>query len=441
MKWILVFVVGLSGVLWTGAMRAQTVTTFAGVAGSHGAGNGPGNQATFYKPLGIALDPAGNLYVADAGNNLIRKITPDGTVSTLAGSGIPGSGIGQGTGASFNSPQGVVVDSASGNVYVVDTGNRSIRKITSSGYVTTLASNGFITDPTGLALDPSGATLYVADYSSNAILAVSTSTGAVSNVVAPGAGGIIHPVSVAVDKSGAVYFSEYGHSNIYHIVGGNVNLLAGIGIAGATNGPYATASFQEPYGMAFDSSGKLYVADFSNNLVRFLGNGIASTFAGTGQLGSDNGNGFAASFSNPAGIAVDAAGNVYVSEYTSHVIRKISPPLTQVGSPLSLVGGRFHVTLQYLGYASNAQWTLGNAWQINDSYGYFGTSDPTSPDVLVKMINFCGVNNSWSVYISGATDVGISINIVDTKTGHSYQTGNTLGNPFNLVRAQAFSCP
>jgi sugar lactone lactonase YvrE len=163
------------------------VTTLAG-SGHDGSANGTGSAASFYGPYGIAMDSSGNIYVADTWNQLIRKITSGGVVTTLAGGGagfdsngfaIPGNANGTGTAASFSFPEGVAVDSL-GNVYVADSGNDLIRKITSGGVVTTLAGGGSGTatngsgtaasfsEPTGVAVDSSG-NVYVADSHNNLI--------------------------------------------------------------------------------------------------------------------------------------------------------------------------------------------------------------------------------------------------------------------------------
>ncbi|CAN5153396.1 SBBP repeat-containing protein [soil metagenome] len=143
------------------------VTTFAGSYGNFGSVNGTGTAATFYAPAGLAVDAYGNVYVADAANMLIRKISPSGIVTTLAGSGARGAANGAADKASFNAPAGVAVD-ALGNVYVADTGNNMIRKINTSGTVSTYADGGYFNAPSGIAVDASG-NVYVADSNNNVI--------------------------------------------------------------------------------------------------------------------------------------------------------------------------------------------------------------------------------------------------------------------------------
>jgi serine/threonine-protein kinase len=267
-----------------------SVTTLAG-NGSQGAANGMGTAASFYQPTGVATDTAGNIYVADYRNNLIRKISPAGLVSTLTGGGLQGAANGTAINSSFNQPTGVAVD-ASGNVYVADNGNHLIREVSPNGNVTTLAGSGIPGSANG------------------------TGTAASFNF----------PQGVAVDASGNVYVADYGNNMIRKISpAGAVTTLAGSGETGAGNSP-DTVSFNKPIGLALDAAGNIYVADFGNNMVRKVTPaGVVSTLAGSITSGSANGTGAAASFNGPTGVAVDASGNVYVADYGNNLIRVISP--------------------------------------------------------------------------------------------------------------------
>jgi len=207
------------------------------------------------------VDSAGTVYVSDFKNNTIRKIA-NGTVSTLPS-------------AQLNEPIGVAVDSV-GNVYVADASNNIIRKITPSGTMSTLAV-GF-KYPTGVAIDSAGL-LYVADSGNHAIRTVTSS--------------------------------------------GVVNTLAG-GSNGNQDGWGSSASFNYPYGVAVTSSGIVYVADRSNNMIRRIENGYVMTIAGSNNSGSSDGTGASASFSNPESVAVDSAGIVYVADHYNNAVRKIT---------------------------------------------------------------------------------------------------------------------
>jgi len=321
--------------------RIRKITT-TGVVSTF-AGNGYAEQ--FSSPSGIAVDATGNLYVADFGNNRIRKITPAGVVSTLAGSGTAGFADGAGTTAQFHRPIDVAVD-ASGNVYVADWRNHSIRKITPAGVVSTLAGSGefgfadgegsaaLFHAPSGVAVDASD-NVYVADLNNHLIRKI-TSTGVVSTLAgnwgnigfADGEGETVQfcgPFGVALDASGNVYVADNGNNRIRKITpAGVVSTLAGSGTAGLADGVGADAQFHYPNGVAVDTSGNVYVADTSNCLIRKITpTGVVSTLAGGGTGISANGDGATATFSGPIDVAVDSSGNVYVVELNAHHIRKI----------------------------------------------------------------------------------------------------------------------
>jgi streptogramin lyase len=242
----------------------------------------------------VAVDAAGNVYVADTNNYTIRKISPDGFVTTLAGTaGSPGSADGSGAAVSFNFPAGVAVDAA-GNVYVADTDNHTIRKITSAGVVTTLA---------GTAL----------------------SQGSADGIGA--AARFDYPQGVAVD-AGNVYVADRDNYTIRKITSaGVVTTLAGTaGNQGPTDGTGAAARFDYPHGVAVDAAGNVYVADTDNHAIRKISPaGVVTTLAGAASnRGSADGPGATAGFNSPYGVAVDAAGNVYVADTSNHLIRKIN---------------------------------------------------------------------------------------------------------------------
>jgi len=253
------------------------VTLVAG-SGAAGSANGTGSAATFNGPSGIAVDVNGNIYVADWLNHLIRKITPAGVVTTLAGSGLQGTANGTGTAASFNNPTDVATDAA-GNVYVADYFNFLIRKITPAGVVTTFAGNGVQASTDGPAANAS----------------------------------FNYPSSAVVDPSGNVYVTDK-YTNIVRKISqaGVVSTFAGSsGVQGAANGQGAAASFYHPTSIAIDVSGNFYIADCLNHLIRKITpGGLVSTLAGSGSAGSANGTGTAASFNQPTGLTVDPAGEI-----------------------------------------------------------------------------------------------------------------------------------
>jgi sugar lactone lactonase YvrE len=316
------------------------VTTLAGSTTS-GSADGTGSAASFNDPYGVAVDSSSNVYVGDYGNNEIRKVTSAGVVTTLAGApGPTNSGSADGTGASaqFTGPAGVAVDS-SGNVYVADTGNNEIRKVTSTGVVTTLAgapgeinygsadgigASAQFAGPTGVAVDSSG-NIYVADTENNEIrkvtsagvvttLAVSTNPGSADGTGS--AAGFHQPTGVAIDSSGNVYVADWGNNQIRKVTPeGVVTTLAGSTNPGSADGTGSAASFESPIGVAVDSSGDVYVADTFNFEIREVTpGGVVTTVAGSSAAGSANGTGSAASFRFPTGVAVDPSGNIYVAD-------------------------------------------------------------------------------------------------------------------------------
>ncbi len=326
----------------TSSTPAATVTT----PGAPSAPSGARSGASFLSPVGFAVDPAGNVYVADYGNNEIYRITPAGVVKTFAGSGAQGDADGAGSAASFYFPESVAVDSA-GNVYVADYGNNEIRKITPAGAVKTFAGSSTKGDadgtgsaasfdgPEGVAVDSAG-NAYVADYGNNEIRKI-TPAGVVRTFAGLGAQGDADgtgsaasfdgPEGVAVDPAGNVYVADYGNNEIRKITpAGVVTTFAGSGAQGDADGTGSAASFDGPEGVAVDSAGNVYVADYGNNKIRKITPaGVVTTFAGSGAQGDADGTGSAASFDGPEGVAVDSAGNVYVGDEFNNEIRKITP--------------------------------------------------------------------------------------------------------------------
>ena len=327
-------------------VRAFTFITLAGssIAGSQ---NGAGRAAQFNSEMGVASDNAGNVYVADTYNSTIRKISPDGVVTTLAGlAGRIGSANGVGSLARFFWPSGVAVDGG-GTVYVADTYNSTIRKITPAGSVSTFAGAaglvGFSDGPGGsarfnqpisVAVGGNGV-LYVADAGNNSIRRVTpggvvgTLAGWTNAGYADGVGTnalLNGPAGVGVDGLGNVFVADTGNDTIRKIeTNGVVSTLAGLaGSAGSTDGAGADARFNGPAGLAADAAGNLFVADtYSYTIRRVATNGTVTTIAGApGRYGYRDGAGTNALFELASGIAVDGSGNVYVADTDNNVIRK-----------------------------------------------------------------------------------------------------------------------
>ena len=378
-------------------------TTIAGQSGvAHGSQDGPAATALFSNPEGIAVDSVGNLYVADTYNQTIRKITPSGNVTTLAGTaGSGGQADGLGPAATFNYPQGVAVDSA-GNVYVADTQNNRIREVSPAGAVTTIAGGaanyadgigsaaGF-NAPTGIAVDASD-NLYVADSGDDAIRKISpdhvvtTLAGnPVASIAVPsGADGtgpaarFYRPNGVAVDGAGNVYVADTGNDTIRRVSpAGAVTTVAGAaGNAGTMDATGGAARFNGPTGIAVGEDGTLYVCDAGNaSIRRVYPTGAVSTLAGSqGEafIGT-SGNGPAARFRNPAALAVAPNGAVYVADSLDNTIRlgiPVGPSTATV-----LLG---NLTQVYQGYVRPVTVTTIPAG-LQTSVTYSGSQNVSSP--------------------------------------------------------------
>lgn len=296
-----------------GASAVSTSGTILTVAGTGAASfSGDGGSATKAKlngPTGVAVDAAGNVFVADTANHRIRKVTPAGVITTIAGTGAGGfSGDGgQATAAQLFAPGGVAVDGA-GNVYVGDTSNNRVRKVAPDGTITTVAGTG------------------TEGYTADGAPAVTAALHA--------------PTALAVAADGTVYVVEYGGGRVRKILpSGTLVTVAGQEYDGFNGDgiPAASAQLDSPSGVAVDAAGNVYISDTDNNRIRRVGtDGIITTIAGTGAygFGGDGGPATAAQFNGAFGVAVDAAGNVYFADLYNYRVRKIVP-----GSLITTVAG------------------------------------------------------------------------------------------------------
>ena len=270
--------------------KASNVTTYAG-SGASGSNNGPRLSATFLQPRGIVVSSNGTMFITDTGNHLIRSISTTGVVSVLAGS-VSGSTDGQGSAARFMQPIGIDL-LQNGTLYVLEMGGNRIRAISPSGFVTT------VTGINGTATFQDGA-LSTARFNS--------------------------PNELTVTPDGSIYVADYNNNRIRKISGNTVSTFAGNGASGSNDATGALATFDGPWGITSDSSGNLYVTDSRNDKIRKItSGGVVTTIAGSGDTGSDDGQGIYSSFNRPSGITIDTNGVLYVSDYINDRIRKITP--------------------------------------------------------------------------------------------------------------------
>jgi len=368
-----------------GTNLANTIiTTVAGTGTASFAGDGgPATNAALNSPLSVALDAAGNLYIADTANNRIRRVGTNGVIATVAGTnafGFSGDG-GAATNARLNGPTGVALDAA-GNLYIADNANNRIRRVAANGLITTVAgtnasgfsgdggaaTNALLNGPTSVAVDATN-NFYIADNANSRLRRVGTN-GLINTVAGnnsnpsgdTGDGGpavsasLYYPFAVTLDATGNLYTAGLqrvrkvgANGFITTVAGTNADGFAGDGGA-ATN-----ALFYDPFGVACDPRGNLYVADQSNNRIRMVDtNGLITTVAGDGPspgMGAYSGDGGAATNAGlnlPYGLAVDAAGNLYIADAGNHRVREVHfaglPALT-LGSVSSNNAGNYSVVI------------------------------------------------------------------------------------------------
>jgi uncharacterized protein (TIGR03437 family) len=389
---------GLASVVLAVLCLAQTapnytITTVAGTGASKypaeegeeektGVGDdGLATEAILFSPFGVLLDGEGNLYIADQLNHRVRKVAPDGTITTVAGNGTAGS-VGDGeaaTAAALNDPCGLAMDS-SGNLYIADTGNSVIRKVTPTGTITKVAGtytagysgdydpdktdedNGKATlaqlsHPIGLAFDAAG-NLYIADTSNNRIRKVDTN-GIITTVAGNGSTGslgdggkatdapLYNPEGVALDGAGNLYIADTNNGMVRKVsADGIITTVAGTGMFGYSGdgGPAAAASLNYPKSIALDGSGNMFIVDSYNSRLRMVASdGTIHTIAGDGRFGDqgDGGPATRARLRFPSALALDAAGRIYFSDTQNNRIRLLTPvtPSGPAAAPVINAGG------------------------------------------------------------------------------------------------------
>ncbi len=337
---------------------AGNISTIAGLGPTAVGDGAAAASSSLQTPSGAAVDSSGNVYIADTSNHRVRRVDAStGNISTIAGTGTAGN-TGDGaaaTSATLDSPRAAAVD-ASGNVYIADTGNNRIRRVDTSGNIAAFAGTGTVgstgdggaatsatlSNPRGVAVDASG-NVYIADTSNHRVRKVDASTGNISTVTGDGTGGfngdgaallarLDSPYGVAVDSSGDLHIADTGNNRVrkvYAVGGGTViNTVAGSGAAGYSGdgGAATAAQLNAPINVALDSAGNLYIADSGNHRVRRVDtSGNIATIAGASAgFSGDGGAAASAQLNFPRSVAVDSSNNLYVVDNGNHRVRKLT---------------------------------------------------------------------------------------------------------------------
>jgi sugar lactone lactonase YvrE len=414
--------------------NAQIIST---VAGDNNLGfSGDGNAAItaeLNSPTGVAHDNSGNLYIVDQGNSRIRMVNGSGIITTIAGNGTVGySGdAGQATAAELNGPTGVAINPA-GTIYIADAANNRIRVINNFVINTAIGNGtaGFSGDgglcnaaelkhPTGVAFDASG-NVYIADYGNNRVRKVTISSGIISTVAGytatggySGDGGqataaeLDGPIAVVIDALDNIYISDYNNARIRKInTLGIISTYAGTGTGGYSgDGAAATAAkIFLPSGVTVDAVGNLYIADFDNNRIRKVSTtGIITTIAGTG-VASYSGNGGqanAADLSGPRGVALDNSGNLYIADGFNNVVRMVT---NVAAAGIQQFAGINNQVMVYPNPASNS-------FQVLFS-GTNGQANVNLYDITGKLVLSQAINGTATINTSSLSEGVYNLNII-----------------------------
>jgi sugar lactone lactonase YvrE len=394
---------------------------------------GPATNAQLYGPSGVAVDTAGNVYIADSGNFRIRKVS-GGVIATVAGNGAPGfSGDGgPATNAELNYQLGVAVDSA-GNLYIADSIDCRIRKV-SGGVIATVAGTtlGFSGDgalatsaqlqfPEGVAVDSAG-NFYIADTGNFRVRKVLASSGIISTIAGNGLhwysgdGGqainaqLNSPSDIAVDNAGNLYVTDSGNSRVRVVSpGGTITTFAGGGTQGlGDGGPATSASLSRPGALATDSAGNVYIRDVGNGLLRKVSGGVINSIAAISTIQTTASNGTFA-FSGDGGVAVDSSFNVYDSEFSSGLVYKFMAPATPWHNDSPVTVG-VKVRSDMSGAVTGIRFFKGAGNNGSHTGLLYSYSSGTDSGTLLATAAFTGETDSGWQTVSFSTPVAIQAN-------------------------------
>jgi uncharacterized protein (TIGR03437 family) len=349
-----------TGASVVGKLDAGRLSTVVGGSRSRGDG-GPATSASLNSPRNVILDANGNVLIADTSNHKVRRVSPEGTINLVAGTGIAGvAGDGtQALAARLSSPVGLAADAAR-NVYIGDTGNARLRQVRPAGDIITVvglsgwgdwgdgggASSAQVKDIQAVAVDEATGDIYIADTGNHRIRRIRKDNGNIerfagASAAGAGADGVAailsamnSPRGVAIGKNGTVYFSDTGNHRVRRVLpSGIVETVAGAGVSGfaGDNGAATAARLNAPAGLALDADGGLYIADTGNHRIRHVtAGGFIRTIAGTGEAGfsGDDGAALSAQLNTPTAVAVDSRGNIYIADSRNHRVRRLSPDVS-----------------------------------------------------------------------------------------------------------------
>ena len=426
---------------------AQTIYTIAGNGTAGYSGNGvPAVTAELNTPEGLAIDTANNIYVAEYYNHTVRKITTTGIITTIAGNGVPGytGDGGPATAAQLNYPVKIALDN-SGSLYIADRFNNAIRKINAAGVISTIAGNGAIGhagdggpatnatfyEPTGVAVDRFG-NIFIADCFNNRIREINT-LGIINTVVGTGVSGntgdggsataatIFDPWGVAFDSTGNLYITDGPNNNVRVVnTAGIIHTFAGNGTGGATGdgGPATAAELDDPTGIAFDDSGNAYIADqFNNRIRKVTAAGIISTYVGTGTAGysGDCGPATNAEINQSNEVAIDRNNQLVLCDDDNQRVRKIGTNIantifSQPGNDTAVAGSTVHFILGDTAAGTSFQ------WQQNSGTGYVDLSNAgsysgvTTPTLTITGVTTALNNDLYRCWVTAYTNCTDSSN-------------------------------